>query len=90
VIFILEIPEIQYGVGSSRAEPSDFTLDGGVVSDKASDKASTKNGRRRVSVSDDDWEMDDENEEDEDDEEGIEGRMVYYDACVIVIEYCFV
>lgn len=59
-----------YGAGS-RAEPEEFVLDGGVESDKGSVTSNGEKSRRRVSVSDDDWEMDDA---DLDDEEGKEKK----------------
>jgi hypothetical protein len=71
---VIDIPGIPYGAGSSsRAEPEEFTLDGGLVeSDKGSVSSSTKGDkpRRRVSVSDDDWDMDEKDHEEEESEEG--------------------
>lgn len=61
-MFEIDIPEIAYGAGSSRAEPEEFTLDGGKAA------TTTDKSRRRVSVSDDDWDMDENEEVDE--EEG--------------------
>lgn len=61
---------IPYGAGSSaRVEPEEFMLDGGVESDKSSVISNGEKSRRRVSVSDDDWDMD-ESEDKEQDEEG--------------------
>ncbi|KAI8062785.1 uncharacterized protein B0P05DRAFT_581150 [Gilbertella persicaria] len=57
-----------------ESEPEEFTLDGGVASDKKS--------RRRVSVSDDDWEIDEKEEEDEEakkrHEEFLRKRAMHY------------
>lgn len=69
----VDIPEIVYGVGSSRAEPEEFSLDGGLESDKSSVTSNGDKLRRRVSVSDDDWDM----EEAQDDEEGT-GSIVFF------------
>lgn len=62
----IEIPDIQ----SARAEPEEFTLDGGVESDKSSVASNGEKARRRVSVSDDDWDMDEEQKTEEEEEEG--------------------
>ncbi|KAI8985432.1 hypothetical protein BDB01DRAFT_788235 [Pilobolus umbonatus] len=76
-----DIPDIAYGVGSSRAEPEHFILDEGVESDKSS-VTSDKN-RRRVSVSDDDWDMDENEDEDSEEaqkrhEEFLRKRAMHY------------
>lgn len=63
-----------YGVGSSRAEPEEFLLDGGLESDKSSVTSNGDKLRRRVSVSDDDWDMD----EAQDDEEGTGSMVLFY------------
>ncbi|KAK4519564.1 uncharacterized protein ATC70_009800 [Mucor velutinosus] len=68
VLNLDQIPEIPYGAGSARAEPEEFMLDGGMESDKSSVASSGEKSRRRVSVSDDDWDMD-ENEKTEEEEE---------------------
>ncbi|KAI8982168.1 hypothetical protein BDF20DRAFT_865301 [Mycotypha africana] len=64
--------------GSSREEPEEFTLDGGMESDKSSIASNSTNGsksRRRVSVSDDDdWDMDDEEDEDKEEDEEAKRR----------------
>ncbi|KAI8881398.1 hypothetical protein K501DRAFT_223058 [Backusella circina FSU 941] len=83
VLNLDEIPEIQYGVGSSHAEPSDFTLDGGVVSSDKTTTTAATNGRRRVSVSDDDWDMEEDDEEDDEEaqkrhEEFLKKRAMHY------------
>lgn len=67
---VVEIPGIPYGAGSARAEPEEFTLDGGVESDKSSVASGGEKSRRRVSVSDDDWDMDEDEKTEEEEEEG--------------------
>ncbi|KAI9485208.1 MAG: hypothetical protein EXX96DRAFT_544268 [Benjaminiella poitrasii] len=69
VLNLEEIPDIPYGAGSARAEPEEFMLDGGVESDKSSVTSNGEKSRRRVSVSDDDWEMDEDNKTEEEEEE---------------------
>ncbi|OBZ83089.1 hypothetical protein A0J61_08858 [Choanephora cucurbitarum] len=54
---------------NAGTEPEEFTLDGGIESDKSSVGSHHEKARRRVSVSDDDWEMDEEAKREEDDEE---------------------
>ncbi|KAI7890916.1 uncharacterized protein EV154DRAFT_509973 [Mucor mucedo] len=83
VLNLDDIPEIAYGVGSSRAEPEEFTLDGGLESDKGSVTSNKSDkSRRRVSVSDDDWEMEEPQEEDEEaeqrHEEFLRKRAMHY------------
>ncbi|KAG2210925.1 hypothetical protein INT47_000082 [Mucor saturninus] len=84
VLNLDDIPEIAYGVGSSRAEPEEFTLDGGLESDKGSvtSNNTSDKSRRRVSVSDDDWEMEEPQEEDEEaeqrHEEFLRKRAMHY------------
>ncbi|KAI8380385.1 hypothetical protein BD560DRAFT_388098 [Blakeslea trispora] len=67
VLNMQDIPGIPNYAGT---EPEEFTLDGGIESDKSSVGSHHEKARRRVSVSDDDWEMDeDAKREEEEDEE---------------------
>ncbi|KAI7899409.1 uncharacterized protein BX663DRAFT_521643 [Cokeromyces recurvatus] len=61
VLNLEDIPDIPY--------PEEFTLDGDVESDKSSVASNGEKSRRRVSVSDDDWEMDGDNKTEEEEEE---------------------
>ncbi|GAA5805145.1 hypothetical protein EDC94DRAFT_592717 [Helicostylum pulchrum] len=81
VLNLDEIPEIVFGAGSG-AEPEEFMLDGGVESDKSSVTSNGDKSRRRVSVSDDDWEMDEVDQDDEEakkrHEEFLRKRSMHY------------